>query len=306
MSRKKSKHKRIVGVWDLRITPVRLGDLLTLVEELHISRKVHIARFSDVVIIYDAKHLQVPAEYFDTSEIIVLNKRVRKISPVVSLLYDLEGINNCYIVKTADALATTVDDASNIVWHTYDTTLFVQKFFHENGFIPTISCKPYVLKWARNFIKHNVLGMPVVVHLKNKGTDSAADFDAWFSFFNKCAKKYSVTFIFIGNEKINNTVRQLPNVCIAKDFDSNLAREMALIQSAALFMGMVSGPANMAIFSDTPYIMYKNPDHHTKQMKIELGEHDWFPFASSQQRILRMKHTSESLMSEFERVYRKI
>lgn len=161
-----------------------------------------------------------------------------------------------------------------------------------------------------NFIRRYCLPrLPVVLHLKNDPNHqhcSNADFYAWLNFLDNCHKQYDVTFIFIGNEEVTQQIRSLPNVLISKDLNSNLSLDLALIQLSFMFMGIASGPCNMAVFSDTPYVIYKDPDHHTEEMKKELGDSDHFSFATPLQKILRVSQTSESLMSEFDYFYNRI
>ena len=70
-----------------------------------------------------------------------------------------------------------------------------------------------------------------------------------------------------------------------------------------MFLGMASGPCNVAIFSKIPYAIYKNPDHHSKEMKRELGTKDHFSFAGSYQKIYRMKETEANLREHFFSIY---
>ena len=66
-------------------------------------------------------------------------------------------------------------------------------------------------------------------------------------------------------------------------------------------MGMMSGPANMALFGENPYLIFKNPDHHAKEMAIELGDKDQYSFALPGQRVLRIWDTTTNLIEAFEK-----
>ena len=76
----------------------------------------------------------------------------------------------------------------------------------------------------------------------------------------------------VGNEDVDNRITELPNVLLSRNFQSNISRDLAIIQISCAFMGMASGPCNMAIFSEIPYVIYKNPDHDAEQMALELGK----------------------------------
>ena len=191
----------------------------------------------------------------------------------------------------------------HLISHKYGSTIFVQKFFAERGFIPHLSCKNDLLRWATSFTDQYVTpSLPVVVHLKNnpnlKGC-SNANFKSWYNFFLSCYGQYDVRFILIGNEPIDPQITHLPNVLVARDWESDLSRDLALIQTSYIFMGMSSGPCNMALFSDIPYVIYKNPDHDVEEMELELGTNIRFPFATPVQKFLRIFETPQGLMSEF-------
>lgn len=314
------ERKRILGIWDLRVSPVSLGSLLILVEELQMQRTIHRTDFADICVVGDAPHLlPIRGMKANGGLVTLLDSAICKDSALLSALLDMEGIGVCYLCDTIAALRVFLRTSpypyvmwptlneQGLVSHRYASTTFAQRFYCENGFIPYLSCKAEPIRWAIQCVGRYVIPcIPVVVHLKNNPNEqgsSNADFDAWLAFFKACYQQYDVMFIVIGGEEIDQRVRRLPNTLVARDFGSNLSRDLALIQTAFVFMGMASGPCNMALFSETPYIIYKNPDHDAEQMALELGQHDRFPFATPFQKVLRVFETRENLMSEFAHVY---
>ena len=144
--------------------------------------------------------------------------------------------------------------------------------------------------------------LPVVVHLKNtsgEGILSNANLIEWYKFFKACQKFKGIKFILIGNEKIGTRIEKLPNIIVTNQKRSDISKDLGFIQTAYFFMGMASGPCIMAIFNDVPYVIFKDPNQHSKDMQKELGTKDYFSFAKGPQKILRTKHTSSILMSEF-------
>ena len=317
------ERKRVLGIWDLRVSPVSVGGLLTLVAELQMQRMIHGTDIADMCIIGDAAHLlSIRSTQADGDLITLLDSEACKGSALLSMLLDMEGIGACYLCSTIAKLqdflraspypyfAWPALSEQGLVSHRYGDTMFAQKFYHKNGFIPYLSCKAELVRWAVHFIKRNVIPyLPIVVHLKNNPNErghSNADFDAWLAFLEACHPQYDVKFILVGNEEIDQRILKLPNALVARRFGSNLSRDLTLIQTAFIFMGMASGPCNMALFSETPYAIYKNPDHHAEQAMLELGKGDRFPFATPFQRVLRVFETEENLMSEFARLFTQV
>lgn len=297
-----SKQKRIMGIWDLQTAPLSLGGLLILIEELQIQRIIHSIDHVDIGIVSDKS-----------------NPRLIN-NDLISALKNMESVDAYYMTDKIEELRKLIASCAYLTWplmsekgiasHNYDSTMAIQLFYLQKGYIPYLSCKRNSLEWAMNFIRGYCLPrMPIIVHLKNNPNHQHccnANFNAWLNFFNNCHKQYDVTFILIGNEEVIQQIRELPNVLIAKDFNSNLSRDLALIQASSMFMGTASGPCNMAVFSDIPYVIFKDPDYHTEEMKKELGDSDHFSFAAPLQKILRVQQTSKRMMSEFDYFYTRV
>lgn len=315
------ERKQVFGIWDLRLSPMSLGGLLILVAELKMQCKIRGIESADVCIVGDTARL-ISSKHTQPNggPVILLDSEACKGSPLLSMLLDMEGIGACYLYSTVAALKDSVQAGScqHVAWpplsdygvssHRYASTIYAQRFYREQGFVSHLSCKAKHIRYAAHFIERNVApSVPVVVHLKNNPRErgcSNADFDAWFTFFQECSSRYSdVKFILVGNEAIDQRILDLPNVLAARSFESNLSRDLTLIQTAFAFMGMASGPCTMAVFGKVPYVILKNPNHDVEQMALELGEADRLPFAMGFQKILRVFETGDCLMSEFEHLY---
>lgn len=315
--------KRILGVWDISITQPGLGGLLIFVEELKMQQIIEKAEYIDLCFVGDVSQTLSMRKVCGTDRLFTpLSTEDCKGSPILTALLGLECIDLCYQCSSFENLQEFVLNSSyhytlwpsvgeqGILNYDYGNTLFLKKFFKDYSFIPYLSCREELARWAMGFLQSYVFpSMPVVIHLKNNPNEencSNANFDEWFSFFRACNLHYDVKFILIGNEEIDKRIHNLPNTILARDFGSNLSRDLALIQTACIFMGMASGPCQMALFSDVPYVIYKNPDHHAKEMQLEMGREDQFPFASSLQKVLRVFETQENLMSVFDFLYTNV
>ena len=194
--------------------------------------------------------------------------------------------------------------------YNYDSTREIQNHYSQAGTMPRLSLDTRTLDWAKSYLKAKSRGrLPVAVHLKNNPNvrgESNADMDSWFAFISECQGKHAAHFILVGDDPVDARLRSLSNVTVARDDKVSLDGYLALIQIAGLFMGMMSGPANMALFGTNPYLIFKNPDHHVREMAIELGENDHYPFALPHQRVLRVWDTAENLASAFESVFDQV
>jgi hypothetical protein len=306
----------VIGIWDTNNSPLSLGGLLILAEELKMQTLVHQAKSVAIGIVGDCASSLLPGQLPQNGEpLVLLSREACQGSVLLSLLLDLESINVCYLCPSLEELQRYLQarpkryilwpqlDEHHLISHRDSSTIFAQKFFAERGFIPHLSCKTDLLRWAASFIAQYVApSLPVVVHLKNnpnlKGC-SNANFKSWYNFFLSCYGQYDVKFILIGNEPIDPQITQLPNVLVARDCESYLSRDLALVETSYIFMGMSSGPSIMALFCDIPYVIYKNPDHDVEEMALQLGTNNRLLFATPVQKFLRIFETPQGLMTEF-------
>lgn len=93
----------------------------------------------------------------------------------------------------------------------------------------------------------------------------------------------SILFIGSDSERLAAKLRRPGNVISPLE---DFATELACIRFSTAFLGMSSGPSAIAMFSTTPYIVFKDASHHPEQMERVLRD-GRYPFSLPSQRILR-------------------
>ena len=301
---------RIVGIYDLARSGGSLGTLLILLEELEIQRQIHSAGKADLIFVTDAERL-----IFGSSSQAAGAPGATGIAPLTEVAGAMAGIAQCHDLRGEAARDETMSLVGNgcVPWpdpehlvqgtHSYDSTAAIQAFFSQAGAIPRLSVHSELLTWAQSYLRKRSEGrLPVAVHLKNNPKvtgQSNANLASWMTLFS-CERSRQAHFFLLCDDAIDAEFRSLSNVTIASDDSLHLKDYLALIQAAPLFMGMMSGPANMALFGENPYLIFKNPDHHAAEMALELGDADCYPFALANQRVLRIWDTPENLIGAFE------
>ena len=298
----------VMGIWDLRLQPMSLGGLVILAAEMIMQKNIHNAPSALLGIIGN--------ESGD-----LCNENFQSKMPLLSIIKNIEGIDDSVRffdnhIKFCEYLALHGDeyiiwpktDGQSLINYQYGTTFATQEFYQKNKCIPYLNFKEKVQGWAIKFMRDHVLPrIPVVVHLKNKQGESGcsnADFDVWLAFMVSCHTQYEdIVFMIIGNNELDRRFFNLPNVIVTKEFGTSLVQELTLLNSAYMFMGMASGPATMSLFSEIPYMIYKNPGHDAQQMDLEIGTSDHFSFATSKQKMVRIVETPENLLANFQKLY---
>lgn len=283
------KRKIVTGIFDTNIIPLNIGGILLFTGEL-LCQKIETEANRLTLQILSDKH--IPAYMTKIAE-------------------GIAGMDDVSVISGKTHQAKRPDEMVYLlVKKNYQSTRVIQQFFVNFGYIPYLHFKKIYRQWAEQF-KRNVChgAFMVVVHLKNDQQSpnlGNADFGEWLKFFQHFIADSRFIFVLIGNEPLPDAIGKLPNVKLAREFGSHLARDLALIEQADLFMGVTSGPANMAILSQVPYLIYKHPRQHTSEMKQELGTKDHFLFATPLQKFYRAIQQGERLIKDFSGVYSRL
>jgi hypothetical protein len=192
----------------------------------------------------------------------------------------------------------------------YDTTLYVQKLWKETGRFESLKFHSYLREWASKTIRNQFGQYPVVgLHLKQMtgfegtGSISLADELVWGEFLSVVAGQYRIKFLLLGDDPVGKNIKQLPNIILAREIGADsFTKHLALLAECAGFMGMMSSVCNFALFSDIPYAIFKNPEHHKNEMLEELAGQNNYLFATQFQRVLRVKETPALLLAELARM----
>lgn len=266
----------------------------------------------DIILFYEELLIQKILNKAEVVEAEIVNDE--KLSPVKEIFSALDEISKITVIKNRIEINKIQNSGSNCYWpeigyndYVFGTTNNITDFYLKNNFIPRIQMREKLIHKAKIFLnKVKKNHFPIVVHLKNipgKKEESNADLKEWYEFFNICRSLYrNVKFILVGKDKIDSAIDKLDNVVYTQKIHSELVLDLALVSTTPIFMGMASGFCNLAILGSTPYIIYKNPNHHKEEMEKELGKKDRYPFSGKFQRIKRIYESKEDIMEEFKRL----
>jgi hypothetical protein len=277
-----------IGYWDTRKSNFSLGKILIFlkeIEEFVLCNKFHnfsVVVYGDKNPIYEIFKL---SKYFNTLEFIEI------ITPL-----DIEILQDSPLVYKADKFGNNSFTES---------TLYLQDKVQLNGYLLSagwtipLDIQNIIKRITQN--KHNI----ITIHLKNvKDTLSNANLIEWQKAIKYIVTKNNKNKVFIIGNDLNESQYQLfdfQNVVITKTLkEKSLLLDLSLILSSNIFMGMSSGPCNIAIFSNIPYVIFKHPEHHTEEMKKEMNEDRKFIFQKNNQYFLLEYDTFEMIKKYFD------
>lgn len=295
---------KCVGLWDLNQAPLSVGGLLILVCEL-------LSMQEDDEPIDICFVGELPGVDNESTKIEISPEQIMS-NPLLEVANSISGIGSLYHAPSLSVLSEALDE-NVTTWpkmddrsYEYTCYLHLQELCSSERFKSLSLSIPLQFEAEEFFEKYVKEQIPVTIHLKNNPEQtgcSNANFDEWFKFFQYCKDRFPVKFILIGNEPIDARILNLPNVLATQKMNMCLAQELALVQRSVLFMGMATGPCNMALLSETPCVLFKNPDHHAEEMKRELGDRKRFTFCTELQSLLRKFEDMELLVNQFELLY---
>lgn len=305
----------VLGWWDKTLSGATIGTLLIFLAECGLVAKLCDASIVDIAV--DAQSHGIKNISIGEWRCLDANECDDAVLSVLAGIESVDKVFACGGDAGFQALGSQLSNTHKI-WPLagrcglpapYDTTKYVQALWMEVGRFAPLEFRPHIRKWADEAIRSQFGKRPTVgLHLKNAphqgaGFLSMADESSWCEFLSMANDQYEVGFLLLGDDPVEKRILKLPNVALAREIGAEcFGQHLALLGQCAGFMGMMSAICNMALFSDTPYAIFKNPDHHRDEMLMEIGIEDHYPFATQQQKVFRINETPASLLFELRRM----
>lgn len=314
------KHDRLLGIWNLDKSLMSIGDLLILLADLKVLADDAVSYYRiDLAVVGDFASIvgvdKTSGGWF------VVSSDDEVDSPLIEMILGIENVERCCFFNSINSFKEYLSEtnhqyrifpevtADGKIEYEYGFTNSIRAYFEKTGKFPQISCKQEHLEWAQNFLDIHCGGrIPIALHLKNTIRKSGkadwynARFQFWVPFLKNAEKYENIVFIVVGNEAVPEEIKQIPNTVVSLEHGASLIRDLALIQKSSAFMGVASGPCNMAVFGSDPYVIFKTPGHHQEWVDSEIEDSGRLKFAGDSQRFLIQTESLESLQKEFERI----
>lgn len=159
-----------------------------------------------------------------------------------------------------------------------------------------------VLKWDDNLVNEvrariSSLGREVIaVHFRQSGPKATPFGLAFSEFVRQLLQEESLgmyTFMVLGDNTYPG-LGENPRVFFAEEKGWSLEQQLVASSQTACFIGEASGFCTAAVFSPTPYLIYKDPDQHAGTVDRDIGPGGNILFANDSQLFLRSTPNSEN------------
>lgn len=268
----------MAGIWDSSIEKVSLGGLLLLRQELELLAAQQGGRQATITFIQAARQGSVPAF---AGELLA------------------SEIEIATAVAAEDSGGWPPREIRQSAGFSYMHFERIASLARDLGVKPRLRWSARAAEEARK-LRAGFPGPLVALHLKNvpgeTEKESNADARHWAEFLGGCGRRNAgLRFVLLGSDPVADSIRAMDNVSRLHDLGVPLSTQLALVAVSDGFMGMASGIAAAAVLSDTPYVLFKHPEHHVTEMRRELGDGNQFPFAAGNQQVWRRTHEAATL-----------
>lgn len=297
------REKHILGVWDTKAAAPQLGAVLIMLAELSILKRS------------GAKAASLAFVGSDFAESLANADRMKAMTGVANSVTAIARCMACTDIAEAKLLLDPVNPESIASWpapeiagyHSYESMEIIQDLYELTREFPLLELREDALARARRLLDEcTATRTRVAVHLKMsapfENDISNADMRAWAQFFREVGSE--AIFVLVGQDPVPDSIAGLDNVVVSQRVRANAVDQLCLIRLCDAFMGMASGPCQIAIFGPKPYAVFKNPGHHPEEMSRQMRTPLGFSFSLPFQSLIRQKETHGLLLSQFESLLR--
>lgn len=195
----------------------------------------------------------------------------------------------------------------------YDILKMLHSYHQQHSVLPAFRYNEDLTHWVESFMhRHTHAAVPVTVNFRSNPHFHVTrnyNKNSWRTFFERCEGKVPVKFIIIcAASEVDESLRDMTNVVIAKDHHSTLLQDLALIHFAAFHFGSSSGPATLPVFETRPYHNFNSEAlpyvHHYGASLFQNSEGNLqFSFARELQALGVVPETPDELWHQFQKIW---
>lgn len=323
--------KYYVGIFDFRLMPYALGDVLTWNVQTAILCNTHGREKVNIYLCMDQDN---PSNIYQT-DLVTRDNCWLFSTELIDAFKTHPKLGNVYLYTNGDDLRKDVsavchdDEVNESVLNDYTAALsnlddedarisYFTKYiyYHDrineyatknNGKIPILQssrgCEPDVHQLFKTVLSGKKV---VAIHLRQRRLDEGmkgehthsrdSNFISWYDFLSKANVKYpNVVFIAIGRlQEKPLIILNLPNVINLRVLGMGLGHELTAIVNSDLFIGTSSGFAAMANFTEVPYFITRMNKESYNAYSINESD-DRLPFANEFQKLIDKQETTDLL-----------
>ena len=266
---------RVLVVYDLSVQPFSIGDFLLAQEVGQILCLKNSVKFVDIAVILDPSKPKSSDPAFSSINSSNYLFNFSAIFPIVQLN---KNIGSIFVFNSSLQFMKFLKGAGKYatIWPSLKNIFLTKRYLHYIAFdeiiypyykdfksLPSLEPIKFLQDWAGNFMNKFCSGKIIITinFRNNQSFHSERNLDAgiWRQFFLSYEERKDLIFLLVcARDEIDAGLRECPNVIFAKDHDTTVDQDLALISVGHIHMGSSSGPASVAWFSSNkPYFIVR-------------------------------------------------
>ncbi len=312
--------KKLLAVYDLAVQPYSIGDMLVFQMGALAVAKLRGIEHIDICFISDTRRIPLDPVFANAN---ADGNRLFNLFTLLPLIQLNHAIGSVIIQDSFPDTVNFIKEKGKIyeIWpteaqllgdtyNTFEIMHLIDELYRTTNTWPLLSLPSALAEWVSSFYKiHAKDKVPVTINLRNNPHfhhKRNSDMLAWVSFFQRCNTQFPAQFIIVCSQsEVIPELRTCPNVTIAKDYNTSIVQDVALVMSSAFHMGSPSGPSIIPRFSDRPYVIFDADDishllaGYGSTFICESDEVARFSFSHPFQRTLLLRETEALIFREF-------
>lgn len=310
---------RFLAFLDFAYMPYALGDAITWIENAQVAAVNANVNEIDIVVLASRERPAPSWQPFVTSF-----NFTESVNGLMPALLSSPMVRNFHLLEhrqTFYEMVSDYHDRGSAMWPGYDAIineridfmshLHIVEHFSRRGSIPLLAAPRGYKNAANAFVEKYCAGQFRVVvnvrqsHLRKTASHPERDsrFETWAEFIRRNSRKYeNVVFIIAGQYiDVDRRFAGLPRTLVPRSLGYGLGVELALLQSADLFMGTSSGFSQAALFGHPSYIVTNTEPRAAPICGVPVGARH-HPFGRPDQIVTWVLETADELEDEFDKL----
>jgi len=298
--------KRVLGIWDFENVRAVIGDAIVFQEILSVIAEKNNVEKIDCCFVNPCVRNMRDNIFQVTNPIAIDNIiSITKINPLIGSVYIFDNNDQFSNFFQASKQKYIVFPNPYFPFATVSNMHHLVDFYEKHKYLPKLTCDAVHLEWAKKFTERHCAGKILFCASIRKDTrdaDRNAPIKEWEIFFRYCNDKYpEFLFVITGTEhEIHEELLGMKNILFAKQHNSTLLQDIAIIQSSKALLVHNSG---INVFSyyieNVPSLMFGLDEKHF-HFGHAVKKDETYNYAAENHKMLWGTYTADHIIRHFD------
>ncbi|MCP4129942.1 MAG: hypothetical protein GY754_02890 [bacterium] len=297
----------MLGIWDFENVGAVIGDAIVFQEILSvIAEENNVDKIDCCFVNPSVRNLRVNVFQQTNPKTIDNIISLTKINPKVGSVCIFDNNDQFSYFFQASKQNYIVFPNPYLPFSTVSNFHHLVDFYEKHKYLPKLTCDAVHLEWAKNFTEKHCAGKTLFCASIRKTNvidpERNAPVKEWEKFFRYCNDKYpEFFFIIIGTEQeIHEELIGMKNILFAKQHNSTLLQDIAIIQSSKALLVHNSGMIVFSYYIDNvPSLLFGLDEKHI-HFGHALKKGETYNFVAENHKMVWGTYTADHIIRHFD------